>query len=114
MYTLDASGAFRIDQPQGTYIYHIEPLADEVAVISSDNCLRLINPTSLHAPALRVVSNVHAEVTCLKTLDKQNNIVCTAGRDGRVNIWDFRANTKVAKFKISMSYRLALFISFRL
>jgi WD repeat-containing protein 89 len=103
MYTLEVTGAFRIDQPQGTYIYHLEPVADEIAAISSDDCLRLVNPTSLHGPALKVIPKVHAEVTCLKALEGQNFIVCTAGRDGRINIWDLRGNANVAELKTSMS-----------
>jgi WD40 repeat protein len=102
MYTLDASGLFRVEQPQETYIYQIEPIRDEIAAISSDDYLRLVSPTSLHGPALKVIPNVHAKVTCLKALDGQNSIVCTAGRDGRVNIWDLRGNTKVAELKTSM------------
>lgn len=102
MYTLEAGGAFKISQPQDIYIYHLEPVLDEIAVISSDDCLRLINPTSLQGPALKVIPRVHTEVTCLKALDCQNAIVCTAGRDGRVNIWDLRGDTKVAELKTGM------------
>jgi WD40 repeat protein len=107
MYTLEATQAFRIDNPpEKTYIYHIEPVADEIAVISSDNCLRLINPVSLQGPAVNVIPKVHADVTCLKALDGQSGIVCTAGRDGQVNIWDLRGKTKVAELKTGM---LAIF-----
>jgi WD40 repeat protein len=103
MYTFDASGSFRVDEPQETYIYNIEPIGDEIVAISSDNCLRLISPTSLHGPALKVIPKVHLEVTCLKALDGQNAIVCTAGRDGRVNIWDIRGNIQIAELKTGMS-----------
>lgn len=97
MYTLDVKGTFRIEHPPDTYIYHIEPVANGIAAISSDDCLRLIDPLVLHEPALNVVQNIHTEVTCLKPLDAQNSIVCTAGRDGKVNIFDLRAETKVAE-----------------
>lgn len=108
MYTLDGSEAFRIDQPEGTYLYHLEPVAEEVAVISSDDCLRLIDPISLHGPALKVIPKVHTEVTCLKALDGQNAIVCTAGRDGRVNIWDLRGSTRIAELKTGMLHQFLL------
>lgn len=103
MYTLEATGAFKIEHPAETYIYHIEPVADGVAAISSDNCLRLIDPLFLQGPALNVLQNVHTEVTCLKALDGQNSIVCTAGRDGKVNVFDFRAKTKAAEIKTGRS-----------
>jgi WD40 repeat protein len=99
MYTLDAVGAFAIGHPPETYIYDIQPLADGVAAISSDNCLRLIDPLVLHGPPLQVVQNVHTDVTCLKVLDADSSIVCTAGRDGRINIFDFRAKSKVAEVR---------------
>jgi WD40 repeat protein len=109
MYTLNASGSFRVDKPEETYIYHIEPIGDEIATISSDDCLRLISPTSLPGPPLKVIPKVHTEITCLKALDGQNAIVCTAGRDGQVNIWDLRGNTKVAELKTGMSDHLCCF-----
>lgn len=99
MYILDVTGAFRIDHLPDTYIYHIEPVADEIAVISSDDCLRLINPVSMQGPASNIIPNIHAEVTCLKALDGQNGILCTAGRDGLFSIWDLRGNSKVAELK---------------
>jgi WD40 repeat protein len=108
MYTLDGSEAFRINRPEGTYIYHLEPVAEGVAVISSDDCLRLIDPTSLNGPALKAIRNVHTEVTCLKALDGQNAVVCTAGRDGRVNIWDLRGSTRVAELKTGMLHQFVL------
>jgi hypothetical protein len=105
MYTLDAKGAFRIEHPPETYIFRIEPVADGIAVISSDDCLRLIDPLFLHGPPLNVVQNIHAEVTCMKALDAENSIVCTAGRDGKVNIFDLRAKTKVAEMRTGKSYK---------
>lgn len=99
MYTLNVIGAFKIDHPPETYIYHIEPIGDKIAVISSDNCLRLINPVFMDGPVLNTIPKLHAEVTCLKALDAQNSIVCTAGNDGIVNILDLRGDTKVAELK---------------
>jgi hypothetical protein len=101
MYTLDAVGVFKIEHPPETYIYHIEPVADGVAAISSDNCLCLIDPLFLNGAPLHVIQDVHTEVTCLKALDTQNSIVCTAGRDGKACIFDFRAKSKVAELRAS-------------
>lgn len=99
MFTLDAVGSFDIHEPSGTYVYEIVPVSDGIAVISSDNNLRLIDPLSLHNQPLQVVQNVHADVTCLKALDPQSSIVCTAGRDGRVSIFDFRSRSKVSEVR---------------
>ena len=100
MYTLDATGVFRIEQPPDTYIYHIEPVADRIAAISSDNCLRLIDPLFLNGPALNTIQNIHAEVTCLKILDAENGIICTAGRDGKIAIFDLREKARVTEMSV--------------
>jgi hypothetical protein len=106
MYTLDAVGVFQIEHPPETYIYDIQPVADGIVAISSDDCLRLIDPLVLHAFPLQLIQNVHNEITCLKTLDPGNSIVCTAGRDGRVNIFDFRAKTKVAELRTGRNFSI--------
>jgi WD40 repeat protein len=106
MFSLEATGAFKIDQPPETYIYDIVPISEGLAVISSDNSLRLINPLSLHGAALNTIENVHTDITCLETLDEQNSIVCTAGRDGRVIIFDFRSKNKVAEVKTGRAISL--------
>lgn len=97
MYTLEASGAFKIDDPQQTYIYDIISVGAVIAAISSDDCLRLIDPLSLYGQPIEQISKVHAEVTCLKALDGENSIVCTAGRDGNVKIHDLRLGQTESK-----------------
>jgi SEL1 protein len=103
MYILNATGAFKVDQPPNTYIYDIVPLSDCIAAISSDDCLRLIDPLALSGTPLSLLEQVHSEITCLKSLEAQNHIVCTSGRDGWVNIFDFRAKTKVAELRTGRS-----------
>ena len=97
MCTLNLVGTFRIDYPENTYIYQIEPIADNIASISSDDCLRLVDPHALHRLPLCVMENVHEKVTCLKVVDGQIGVVCTAGRDGIINTFDFRTKVKVAE-----------------
>jgi len=103
MYTLDACASFAITQPPGVYIYDIVSVADGIISISSDDTLRLIDPTSLHLQPLYTVPKVHYEITCLKVLDENNSIVCTAGRDGKVNILDLRQRLKVAEIHTSQA-----------
>ena len=104
MYALDTVGAFKIEQPPETYIYDIKPIAREgaIAAISSDNCLRVVDPLALNGAPLHVEQGIHNEVTCLMVLEERNLIVCTAGRDGKVNIFDLRARSKVAELSASM------------
>ena len=99
MYTLDAVETFRISEPADTYIYDIVPVAAGLAVISSDDSLRLLDPLALNGPPLNSVRRVNTDVTCLKALNASTEgdalIVCTAGRDGRVCLMDPRSGAKV-------------------
>jgi SEL1 protein len=104
MYTLDASASFAIVQPPGVYIYDIASVADGVVSISSDDTLRLIDPTSLHLQPLYTVPEVNHEITCLKVLEENTSIICTAGRDGKVNILDLRQRLKVGEVHTSKTY----------
>lgn len=109
MYTLDATDSYAIEKPAGTYIYDIIEVADAIVSISSDDSLRLINPRSL-SEQLYTLPKIHAEVTCLKALDADNYIVCTAGRDGKVRITDLRQKLRIAELSSSKSTWFAVFL----
>jgi len=89
MYSLYSSSSFAVTSPADTYIYELSTVANGIASVSSDNILRLHDPLALQKP-LACVPKIHDEVTVLKTLDAENSVVCTAGRDGKVKIWDLR------------------------
>ena len=97
MYTLDATDSFAIEQPSGAYVYDIVPVAGGIVSISSDDTLRLFDPSNLHRGPAYSVPKVNSEVTCLEALDHQGSIVCTAGRDGKVTILDLRQQLRVAQ-----------------
>lgn len=104
MYTLDATDSYSIEKPKGVYIYEIIEVADGIVSLSSDNSIRLIDPRSLSTEPLYTLAKAHAEVTCLKALDADNSIVCTAGRDGKVRITDLRQRSKIAELSSSKSF----------
>ena len=90
--------------PPDSYIYKIistaprqDPLTysqtDQLAIISSDDSLRFLDPATLNASS--VVKNVNDKVTCLERAnDLPGNIVATAGRDGTIHYWDERSRQK--------------------
>ncbi|KAF1954115.1 WD40 repeat-like protein [Byssothecium circinans] len=90
--------------PPDSYIYRIistaprqDPLtysqSDQLAIISSDDSLRFLDPTSLNTNG--VVKKVNDKVTCLeRTNDLPSNVVATAGRDGLVHFCDKRSRQK--------------------
>lgn len=101
MYTLDASSAYAIEKPQGTYVYDIIEVADGIVSISSDDQIRLHNPLSLESDPIYSISKSHAEITCLKALDADNSIVVTAGRDGKVRVSDLRQRSTITEVRSS-------------
>jgi hypothetical protein len=94
MYTLDAVDSFQITDPADTYIYDVVPVAGGLAIISSDDVLRLLEPLSLSGAPLNSVRRVNTVVTCLRSLGEiegGQSVVATAGRDGKVNLVDLRS-----------------------
>ncbi|KAL8729014.1 MAG: hypothetical protein Q9166_005015 [cf. Caloplaca sp. 2 TL-2023] len=69
-----------------TYIYKILPINEKVVSISSDDNLRVIDPTALGLNG--TTQNIHDGVTCLEGF--QDRGVLTAGRDGLVKCSDLR------------------------
>lgn len=109
MYTLDATDSFAIEQPSGAYVYDIVPVAGGLVSISSDDTLRLFDPSNLHRGPVYTVPKVNSEITCLEALDHQGSIVCTAGRDGKVTIVDLRQQLRVAQIGTGKTYVLSFF-----
>ncbi|KAF2204432.1 WD40 repeat-like protein [Delitschia confertaspora ATCC 74209] len=96
--------------PPSSYIYKVlstaareDPLTysklDQLAVISSDDSLRFVDPSSLKLLPNGIIKNVHKSVTCLERVDDEGNIVVTAGRDGLIRFWDKRSKDKVMEIQ---------------
>ncbi|KAF1991136.1 WD40 repeat-like protein [Aulographum hederae CBS 113979] len=98
--------------PSTPYIYNLVPLSHQtsptnfkplssstpLATISSDNSLRLYDPSTLKILPDGELKNVHESVTCLGRFAPENedvNVLVTAGRDAAVRSWD-RRNGKLA------------------
>ncbi|KAK6539413.1 hypothetical protein TWF694_009638 [Orbilia ellipsospora] len=96
-----------INSPSGTYHYTLSRLSSHLATISSDDRIRILDPSNLSvvttspSPVHNDVDN-NGGVTCLKSLDENEpNILFTAGRDGTARLWDVRVGfeTAVRSFK---------------
>lgn len=80
--------------PVDSYIYKIVHVNGNLAAISSDDSLRLIDLKTLQEIAGGVLKNVHDGVTCLQSVDHDPNSVLTAGRDAVVQRYDLRLGQK--------------------
>lgn len=104
MYNLYEQNAFRVSDPTETYIYDILPVAAGLVSISSDDCLRILDPLNLNGPPINSVRKINAVVTCLRAFGEGDAVVvATAGRDGRVVLMDPRSGAKVGEVRSGMS-----------
>ncbi|KAJ4993535.1 WD repeat-containing protein [Stagonosporopsis vannaccii] len=95
--------------PPNSYIYRIistaarqDPLSysktDQLAIISSDDSLRFLDPATLNV--IGVVKNANSSITCLERAnDAPSNVVATAGRDGLIRYWDHRSRQKILEIQ---------------
>ena len=70
-----------------------------LAAISSDDSLRLVDPTYLQEYSSPRFSQAHAGVTCLEAVAHDNHALCTAGRDAVAKRWDLRLGQATAQFR---------------
>lgn len=102
MYTFNVVDSFHVSEPADTYIYDIIPIEAGLAAISSDDSLRLLDPQSLNGPPKISIRKINTDVTCLKAITSSAGdaeLLCTAGRDGRVCIVDPRNGEKVGEVR---------------
>ncbi|KAG9242603.1 hypothetical protein BJ878DRAFT_464063 [Calycina marina] len=97
MYTLFNTDSHIVATPQNSaYVYEILPTSAGVATISSDDSLRLLDPTRLEDAPRYLVKGVNRDVTSLRVLSDVG-IVATGGRDGRVVVTDLRSGAKAGE-----------------
>ncbi|KAI2783771.1 WD40 repeat-like protein [Daldinia loculata] len=97
MYPLNCVDGYRIPVREEVYVLDIIPLTAGPATISSDQKLSLFNPTNLKVgPQLNLLTR-HGNITCAKAYDAGSAIVCTAGEDGSVSMWDLRQDARQAE-----------------
>lgn len=110
MKSLQASATTNLNLPADSYIYKILPTsaqsdpytfqkAAQLAVICSDDSLRLFDAETLRLSPNGVLANVNKSVTSLARTNAEGNVLATCGRDGIVRYWDTRGNKKVLEIK---------------
>jgi WD40 repeat protein len=89
------------DDTRTDYYRALAP-SDRLAVISSDDSLRIFDPSTLKLLPNGHYAKSHAGLTSLKRFapnGQESNVLMTAGRDGTVRGWDLRSQSKVLEFK---------------
>lgn len=97
MYTLSKADAFRNPGPDPAYVLEIAPVDAGLAAISSDQHLSIFNPLRLGQGPVRTITTSHGNVTCASVFDASSSLLCTAGEDGTVSLWDLRLDASRAQ-----------------
>lgn len=90
MYNLSKIDAYRNPGSDPAYVLEITPVDTGLAAISSDQNLTLFNPLRLAQGPTRTIRTSHGNITCAKVFDASSSLICTAGEDGTVSLWDLR------------------------
>ncbi|ROW10791.1 hypothetical protein VPNG_05379 [Cytospora leucostoma] len=97
MYNLSKADAFQNPGSDPAYVLEIIPVAGGLAAISSDQKLTLFNPLRLSQGPQKTIRTAHGNITCARAFDVSNSIVCTAGENGTVSLWDPRLDGSKAQ-----------------
>lgn len=97
MYNLTQVDAFQNPGRDPAYMLEIVPVAQGLAAISSDQNLTLFDPLSLSKGPLKTIRTTHGNISCARAYDASNSIVCTAGENGTVSLWDLRLDGSKAQ-----------------
>lgn len=101
MYTLTNIAGHHFTGPEEVYVVDLQRTPAGLATISSDQALSLLDPAQVGRGPVKTFRTSHGNLTTLRVFDAGNSVVCTAGEDGSVGVWDLRigaASAEVAHF----------------
>ena len=97
MYLLSQADGYKYPSRDEVYVVGISPLNAGLAAIASDQSLSLFNPSSLSQGPLRRIETNHGNLTCGKTYNAVESIMCTTGETGTISLWDLRLDASQAQ-----------------
>ncbi len=96
MYQLACSDGYKYQSPE-TYVLDILPVATGLAATASDQTLSLFDPLRLSQGPIKKIRTNHGNITCAKAYSAADSIICTAGENGTVSVWDLRLDPANAR-----------------
>lgn len=97
MYSLNCADGLSLGRD--VYVLDIHRTSVGLASISSDQFLSVLDPARLSAGPQRRLPTQHGNLTTLRVFDSNASIVCTAGENGTVGVWDLRQGANVVQFQ---------------
>ncbi|KAL2023259.1 hypothetical protein VTK56DRAFT_3382 [Thermocarpiscus australiensis] len=89
MYQLVGTDGYKYPSPE-TYVLDILPVATGFAATASDQTLSLFDPQRLSKGPIRTIRTDHGNLTSAKVYSAADSVICTAGENGAVSVWDLR------------------------
>ncbi|KAG6052988.1 hypothetical protein E4U17_005151 [Claviceps sp. LM77 group G4] len=108
MYSLANVAEHRFLGPEDVYVLDLQRTAAGLVAISSDQHLSLFGPGRIENGPISSWRTQHGNLTTLSLFDAQESVVCTAGEDGTVGVWDLRQSARVAQFHAANAPILSL------
>ncbi|KAK1255174.1 hypothetical protein MKX08_009169 [Trichoderma sp. CBMAI-0020] len=108
MYTLTNIDQHHFSGPEDVYVLEAHRTAAGLATVASDQTLSLFNPARLGAGPVSGLKTSHGNVTTLRVFDAGSSLVCTAGENGSVGVWDLRQGARVAQFQAAEASILSM------
>lgn len=97
MYALTCADGLTLGRD--VYVLDIHRTSSGLAAISSDQSLSLLDPSRLSAGPLHRLPTEHGNLTVLRVFDANDALLCTAGENGTVGVWDMRQGARVVQFQ---------------
>jgi hypothetical protein len=82
---------------QETYVLDILPVATGFATTASDQTLSLFDPLRLSQGPVKQIRTDHGNLTAAKVYSAADSVVCTAGENGTISVWDMRLDPSHAR-----------------
>lgn len=97
MYNLTKKDAFKNPGSDPAYVLEIASVNAGLAAISSDQVLSLFDHLRLGHGPIKTIQTSHGNITCARVFDASTSLICTAGEDGTVSLWDLRLDGAAAQ-----------------
>lgn len=89
MYQLVGADGYKYPGPE-TYVLDLLPVAAGLAATASDQTLALFDPLRLSQGPIKKITTDHGNLTTAKVYNAADSIICTAGENGTLSVWDLR------------------------
>ncbi|KAK4132397.1 WD40 repeat-like protein [Trichocladium antarcticum] len=99
MYQLVCLDGYKYPSPETNYVLDILPLpaTTGLAATASDQTLRVFDPLRLGHGPIKTIRTDHGNITSAKVYSAAEGIICTAGENGTVSVWDLRLDPANAR-----------------